>query len=191
VQDESIIVDLVLRARDGDNEAWRELVQRYAPLVWAIGRQFRLDTADIEDVGQTVWLALVDWLPRLREPAALPGWLVTTTRRECLRMVEAARKRGTRELPDDQPQTETDPTDKQVLAAELNAALRDAFAQLGSHCQQLLVLLMQTPRLTYAEIGARLDMPVGSIGPSRARCLARLRRCPALAAWIEAGGAGA
>jgi RNA polymerase sigma factor (sigma-70 family) len=191
VQNESTIVDLVLRARDGDNAAWQELVRRYAPLVWAIGRQFRLETADIEDVGQTVWLSLVEWLPRLREPAALPGWLATTTRRECVRVVEAARKRGTRQLPDDTPQTESDLTERRVLAAELDAALRDAFAQLGAHCQQLLVLLMQTPRLPYSEISARLDMPVGSIGPSRARCLARLRRCPVLAAWIEDEGGGA
>jgi len=183
-------VDLVARARDGDGAAWRELVREYAPLVWAICRQFRLETSDMEDVGQTVWLSLVEWLPRIREPAALPGWLATTTRRECLRVVEAARKRGTRELPDDQPQDGADPAEQRVLAAELDAALRDAFAQLGPHCQQLLVLLMQTPRLSYSEISARLDMPVGGIGPTRARCLDRLRRCPALAAWIDPEGAG-
>jgi RNA polymerase sigma factor (sigma-70 family) len=179
---------LVARAREGDARAWGQLVNRYAPLVWSICRQFRLQDAECEDVGQTVWLALVETLPQLREPAALPGWLATTTRRECLRVVEATRKWNARttqietEIPDDK----LAPPDNDVLAAELEAALRDAFAQLEPQCQQLLTLLMQTPRLSYAEISARLDVPIGSIGPTRARCLNRLRRCRALAAWIKA-----
>lgn len=191
MQDESTIVDLVMRARDGDGTAWRVLVRRYTPLVWAICRQYRLEGADLEDVAQTVWLDLVEWLPRIREPAALPGWLATTTRRECLRVVAAARKRGALVLSEDCVHTEADLAERRVLAADLEAALRDAFAELGPKCQQLLVLLMYTPRLSYAEISARLEIPVGGIGPTRARCLARLRRCPALAAWLEDEGAGA
>ena len=80
------VTDLVTRARNGDKQAWDELVERYAPLIWSICRQYRLGGADAQDVGQMVWLHLVDHLDDLRDPAALPGWLVTTTRRECLRV---------------------------------------------------------------------------------------------------------
>lgn len=182
------VVDLVARAREGDAGAWGQLVNRYAPLVWSICRQFRLQDAECEDVGQTVWLALVETLPQLREPAALPGWLATTTRRECLRVVEASRKwhARTTQIETEIPDEGLLPLDQGVLVEELEAALRGAFAQLEPQCQQLLALLMQTPRLSYAEISARLDMPIGSIGPTRARCLNRLRRCPPLAAWIKA-----
>jgi len=188
VHNDPMVAELVARAGEGDGAAWVQLVNRYAPLVWSICRQFRLQDAECEDIGQTVWLGLLGALPRLREPAALPGWLATTARRECLRHLEVARRRQNRERP-----TEVDiaddrlaPPEHAVVTAELDAALRVAFAQLRPHCQRLLVLLMQTPRLPYAEIAAKLDMPVGSIGPQRARCLARLRRCSALATWIEA-----
>ena len=77
------ITELVTRARRGDKQAWDEIVERYAPLIWSICRQYRLGDADAEDVGQMVWLHLVDHLDDLRDPAALPGWLVTTTRRQC------------------------------------------------------------------------------------------------------------
>ncbi len=183
-----VVTDLVARAAEGDDAAWAELVNRYAPLVVSICRQFRLQESDRDDVGQAVWLGLLGALSRLREPAALPGWLATTTRRECIRHLEAARRRQNHEQT-----TEFDfvderltPMEHGVVSEELNAALRVAFGQLKPHCQQLLVLLMQTPSLPYAEIAARLGIPVGSIGPQRARCLARLRRCSALAAWIEA-----
>lgn len=186
--DSPVVVDLVTRAREGDESAWAALVHRYAPLVWAICRQFRLQDAECEDVGQTVWLGLVEALPHLREPAALPGWLATTTRRECLRAVEAARKRNSREVHvsvDIQDET-LSPLERDVVIAELDAALRTAFAQLGRRCQQLLSLLMEAPRRPYTEISSELKIPVGSIGPTRARCLSRLRRSSALAAWIEA-----
>lgn len=190
VRDESVVVDLVIRARDGDETAWSELVFRYAPLVWSICRQFRLTDAECDDIGQTVWLGLVESLSKLREPAALPGWLVTTTRRECLRVQDFRRRRPTHEL---RELDISDPgsIDDRYARTELESAMREAFAQLGPPCQQLLVLLMQSPPVPYAEITARLGMPPGSIGPTRARCLARLRRSPALAAWIEADGGGA
>jgi RNA polymerase sigma factor (sigma-70 family) len=87
------VTDLVTRARNGDKQAWDALVERYAPLIWSICRRHRLDGADAEDVGQSVWLLLVDHLGNLRHPAALPGWLATTTRRECGRVLRAARDR--------------------------------------------------------------------------------------------------
>src|SRR5215472_6064953 len=84
------VTDLVMRARNDDKQAWEALVERYAPLVWSICRRYRLSGADAADVWQNVWLRLVEQLDRLRDPAALPGWLVTTTRRECCRIVRTA-----------------------------------------------------------------------------------------------------
>ena len=89
MHDGSSVGDLVARARNGDKQAWDALVERYAPLVWSICRQHRLDGADAADVGQNVWLKLVEQLDRIRDPAALPGWLATTTRRECWRVLRA------------------------------------------------------------------------------------------------------
>jgi RNA polymerase sigma factor (sigma-70 family) len=187
VRDDPTVSDLVVRAKDGDGSAWNDLVRRYAPLVWAICRRFGLGEADCADVTQGVWLGLVEALPQLREPAALPGWLATTTRRECLRIAKLARNRQSRERTDvgDVADGDLPGVDHRLLVEELNAVLRTAFAQLEPHCQQLLVLLMQTPQVPYAEISARLGMPQGSIGPTRSRCLAKLRQCPALARWIK------
>src|SRR6201995_3872976 len=92
MRDDPHVVALVTRASGGDQGAWHELVDRYAPLVYTICTRYRLSNHDIEDVGQSVWLLLVEQLGKLREPAALPGWLATTTKRECLRVVMAARK---------------------------------------------------------------------------------------------------
>ena len=99
---DAVVTDLVSRARNGDKQAWDALVGRYAPLIWSICRKYELRGADAEDVGQSVWLHLVDHLDRVRDPAALPGWLATTARRECARVLRAARgdtKRGRRRAP--------------------------------------------------------------------------------------------
>jgi DNA-directed RNA polymerase specialized sigma24 family protein len=140
-------------------------------------------------VGQNVWLLLVEQLGKLREPAALPGWLATTTARECLRVVTAATKTerlGTG-LDDSVVFVDDAVIDEEILAAERNAALRAAFAELPPRCQQLLSMLISDPPHSYADIHAELGIPVGSIGPQRARCLDRLRRSDALAAFGEGG----
>jgi len=93
VRDDPVVVDLVLRARAGDQRAWDEIVERFAPLVWGICMRHRLSPADADDVGQSLWLGLLEHLQTLREPAALPGWIATTTRRECLRLHEEAKRR--------------------------------------------------------------------------------------------------
>jgi len=180
---------LVARAGDGDGDAWVELVNRFAPLVFTICRQqFRLPATECEDVAQGVWLELIKALPRLRVPAALPGWLATTTRHECLRHLDSVRRRQRREFSFEvePPDDDLHAPEQRVVAAELDAALRAAFVQLNRPCQHLLLLMMQNPRPSYAEIADRLHMPIGSIGPTRGRCLERLRRCPPLAALIEA-----
>jgi RNA polymerase sigma factor (sigma-70 family) len=188
VRDDSPVAALVARARDGDKDAWDAIVDRYAPLIWSICRRYRLDRADADDVGQSVWLRLVDQLGRLREPEALPGWLATTTRRECGRLLTGSRKRealGSALDPADIPDVGPSAAEEEVLAAERHAALREAFAGLPPHCQELIGLLITDPPVPYAEISAKLGIPVGSIGPNRARCLDRLRRHPAVAALIS------
>lgn len=183
------VTDLVKAARNGDKEAWDGLVERYAPLVWSICRRYRLSNSDAEDACQTVWLRLVDQLDRLRDPDALPGWLVTTTRRECLRVLDTTRRTDALGLlldAENVPDRQAAAVEQELLAAERRAALREAFTDLPLHCQRLLALLIQDPPVSYAEISARLGISIGSIGPIRSRCLARLRRHPAIAALIDA-----
>ena len=189
-RDDPVVTGLVTRARNGEQQAWDTLVDRYAPLIWSICRRHRLEAADAADAAQNVWLKLADQLDNIRDPAALPGWLATTTRRECGRILRTARRprdaghalaAGT--IPDDHAQA----AEQDLLTAERHAALREAFGQLPPGCQQLLALLIEDPALAYAEISARLGIPAGSIGPSRRRCLDKLRRHPAITALINAG----
>ena len=187
-RDDTVVIDLVACARDGDAQAWDALVERYAPLIWSICRKYRLGPADADDVGQSVWLHLVDHLGKIREPAALAGWLATTTRRECGRLVRAARgphavvyALDAENMADEQ----SDAAEQEVLAAERHAALREAYTHLPPDCQRLVAMLTADPPPPYAEISARLAMPVGSIGPTRSRCLDRMRRYPAIAALIN------
>ena len=182
------VIELVKRAGVGEESAWHELVERYSTLIWSICRRHELGRADAEDVTQAVWLHLVKYVDSLRDPAALPGWLVTTTRRECCRVRQSRCRPAdvqiseTENLWDDQMPT----ADDELLMAERHAALREAFTDLPANCRQLLSLLITDPPTPYAEISARLGIPIGSIGPNRSRCLQRLRRHPAIAALIDA-----
>lgn len=187
MRDDPVVVALVDGVRDGDAAAWDELVARYAPLVWSICLRFHFNEVDAHDVGQTVWLRLIEYLPRLRDPAALPGWIAITTRNECLRLVRLEKR--------DQDATQLSATnllstpetvDERLLIAERNAALRTAFGQLAAPCQRLLNALLVDPPRSYASIADELGMPTGSVGPRRARCLEKLRRSPALAPLVAA-----
>jgi len=187
-----VVADLVARARNGDERAWAALVERYSPLIWSICRKHRLGDADAEDVGQSVWLHLVDRLAQVRDPAALPGWLATTTRRECARVLRSTQRTqatgyvlDAESLPDEQ----SEPAEHELLLAERNAVLRAAVADLPSCCQQLIAMLTADPPVRYAEISDTLGIAIGSIGPTRARCLDRLRCHPAIAALITESGA--
>lgn len=192
MRDDPSVVALVVRATEGDQRAWNEIVERFAPLVYAICTRYRLGSHDIEDVGQTVWLLLVEHLDKLREPAALPGWLATTTTRECLRVVKAAsRSEWHGSGQDDSLQFVDDRAiDEEILMAERNAVLRELFAELPVRCQQLLSMLMSDPPDSYATIHEALGIPIGSIGPQRARCLDKLRRSSAFIALDEGEIAG-
>jgi RNA polymerase sigma factor (sigma-70 family) len=193
MRDDPSVIALVRRVCDGDQEAWNEIVERYSPLVWSICARYQLSRPDTDDVGQGVWLMLVENIGNLRQPAALPGWLATTTRNECLRVLRTASRYDPDGLPTDDlmpPDVDERAVEDGLIEAELNAALRAAFAELGEACHTLLSMLIQDPAPSYVEVSSALGMPVGSIGPTRARCLAHLRRSPHLAVFLS-GQAGA
>jgi RNA polymerase sigma factor (sigma-70 family) len=185
-RDYSVVADLVAGARNGDRQAWDALVERYAPLIWSICRRYGISGPAAEDVVQHVWLHLVESLNDLRDPAALPGWISTTTRRECCRIrrvqdLMAHDAQVLENLPDGHDKT----GEHELLMAERHATLREAFARLPLRFQRLLALLVADPPVPYAEISARLGIPVGSIGPNRSRSLDRLRRDPAIVRLIN------
>jgi RNA polymerase sigma factor (sigma-70 family) len=171
--------DLVRDAAGGDQQAWNQLVERYSRLVWAVARGHRLAYADSADVFQTTWLRLVEHLGRLRDPEQLAGWLSTTARHESLRVLRL----GRRERPDEdvaagpEPNGHGDPgPESTLLANEERASVAAAYARLSERCQALLRLVVADPGLSYADVAKALGIPVGSIGPTRGRCLEQLRR---------------
>jgi RNA polymerase sigma factor (sigma-70 family) len=188
MSDDLCLTDLVARARQGDQQAWGVLVECYAPLIWSICRRYRLDRADAEDIGQRIWLQFVNHLDAIRDPAAIPGWLTTATRRECSRVVRAARgpQAAGRLLDEGIPDKQATTAEQELLAAERHAALLEAFTCLSPSRQRLMAMLIEDPPVPYTEISARLGIPVSSIGPTRRRCLDQLRRHPAIAALINA-----
>ena len=176
---------LVEAAAEGDEAAWRAIVERFSGLVWAVARGFRLGQSDAGDVYQTVWLRLAENLRRIQNPDQLGAWLATTARRESLRVVRGRRRDVPVEdtaltdlLPADEssPELEALEAEQARLSAHRAKQMWRAFRELPVRCQQLLRILMTTHRPSYAEAAAALDVPVGSIGPTRARCLAQLRR---------------
>jgi RNA polymerase sigma factor (sigma-70 family) len=180
---------LVRQAGGARNEdAWNELVRRFAGLVAFVIRHYRLSAADTQDVSQLVWLRLVEHLGQLREPDALPGWLATTTRHECERYLRlnarnVAMDPLTMRLVDraDGPEI-----DELLLAAERRQALLDGLGELTPQQRELLVMLTADPPYAYAEISRILGIPIGSIGPTRSRVLDKLRDTGAVRAYLEA-----
>jgi RNA polymerase sigma factor (sigma-70 family) len=185
--DDLIVTDLVTRAAHRDMRAWDALIERYTPLIRSICRRHRLADTDADDVAQSTWLHLVGQLANIRHPAALPGWIATTAKRECLRVLRSTTGplAGT-SLDTEIPDQHAASADAALLAAERHAALREALAALPPVGQQLMTMLTADPPLPYTEISARLGIPVGSIGPNRQRCMDKLRRYPAIVALINA-----
>lgn len=170
------VAGLVRDAAAGDRGAWERLIAQYGRLIWAITREYKLVESDAADVAQVTWLRLLEHIHQLRSPDRVGSWLAATARNECLRVL-AARKRvvlGHDETALEGTATATD-IDERLLAAERADMVRQAMSRLPSRWQQLLTLLMADPPVSYAEISAKLGLPIGSIGPTRSRCLARLR----------------
>jgi RNA polymerase sigma factor (sigma-70 family) len=173
------LATLLRAASEGDQEAWNAITDRFTSLLWSVARSFRLGTDDAEDVVQNTWLRLLENLTRIDNPEALAGWLATTARREALGIL---RRRGRTVLTRDEDLGVdlADPTstelDSALLEDERDVELWASFAKLPERCQQLLRVLMACDRPVYAEVSVAFDMPVGSIGPTRMRCLERLRK---------------
>jgi RNA polymerase sigma factor (sigma-70 family) len=166
--------ELLTLAKSGDETAWSELVDRFSQMVWAIARNFRLDDATAKDVSQTVWLRLVENIDRIDDPERLPGWLATTSRREALR-VQGMRDRliptdFKYDVPDERPSLET-----MLVEDEEAREVVVAFETLSDDCRQLLRLLTTEPPLSYEVISEVLGRPIGSLGPTRSRCIERLK----------------
>jgi RNA polymerase sigma factor (sigma-70 family) len=180
--DSAEITVLMNRAAEGDQAAWNAIVDDYAGLVWSVVRGYRLGEAQAADAVQTTWLRLVEHLGAIREPERVAGWLQTTARRVCLKTL---RESG-RECPVDWDSEDARAAsgrfvdfqsgpEVSVLQREREALVREALAELPERHRRLVQLLASSPPLSYEEISARLCMPIGSIGPTRARILARLR----------------
>jgi RNA polymerase sigma factor (sigma-70 family) len=189
IRDDSVVTDLVSRARNGDKKAWDALVERYAPLIWSICSRHRLGGAEADDAARSIWLQLLDHLDTISDPASVAGWLAATARRECGRVARAAQAPcaagsvpSAQTIPDEQAAT----AERELLAAERSAALCEAFLHLPLRCRRLIIMLIEDPPVPYAQVSAKLGIPVASIGPARGRCLDELRRHPAIAALINA-----
>ena len=168
---------LVRAASNGDQRAWDTLVDEYGSLIWAITRSYRLTAAEAADVSQTTWLRLCENVGRLRDPGAVGAWLATTARRECNAL---SHRNRTVVLVDDlaridQRVAADEPLDAGLLREEAVAEVRVALDQLPSRSRVLLTMLMQDQPPSYEEVAARLELPIGSIGPTRGRALRRLR----------------
>ncbi len=193
--DEAAVAALVRAAAEGDQAAWAALVERFSGLVWAVARAHRLSRADAADVSQTTWLRLVEHLGDIRQPERVGAWLSATARAECLRVIRKSGRAVPTEL-DDRHLAAADgdvelDLDARLDAAQYQEALWAAFDRLPERGRALLRVLLADPAPSYAEAAAALGMPIGSLGPTRARCLERLRNSPELAALAgELAGSG-
>jgi RNA polymerase sigma factor (sigma-70 family) len=171
------VAELVRGAAEGDQEAWERLIDQYSRLIWSIALDFKLPESDAADVVQTTWLRLLEHIDRIEHPDRVGSWLAATARNACLRSL-AARKRVV-PSEDDVELNGAAPhvpeIDERLLADERDQTVRDALSRLPRRWQRLLEMLMADPPASYADISDELELPIGSIGPTRRRCLARLR----------------
>jgi RNA polymerase sigma factor (sigma-70 family) len=169
------VAELTRSAVSGDERAWQQLVTRFEPLLRSVLRTYRLDRSDVDDVLQTTWLRALVHLDQLADPAAVGGWLAVTARREALRVLQ----RDVREVLTDAPAVLDAPDrvtpEMLVLERERGRAARAAARRLRGRQRRLVAALLDRPGLSYDELSAILEMPIGSIGPTRERALTRLR----------------
>lgn len=170
------VAAIVRAAADGDEQAWETLVQRFTGLIRATARAHRLSDADAVDVAQATWLRVIEHIDRLKDPGRLGGWIATTARRECLRVLRGAARQVPTEQAFFENQYDETSVEDDLLLKERDAALRQAVDRLPARDQDLLCLLMAEPSASYAQISVALEKPIGAIGPTRGRCLERLRR---------------
>jgi RNA polymerase sigma factor (sigma-70 family) len=180
------LTTIVHAAQSGDNVAWARLVTRFDRMLRGVARSYRLSASDVDDAVQGTWVKLYEHIDRVRDGAAIAGWLATTVRRESLRILQS----HVREQLTDDPQLGRDDAGRgpeaQLLASERRDVLSRALTTLPDRQRRLMTLIATAADANYQQIGAALDMPVGSIGPIRARSLDRLQRHPELQA-VAAG----
>jgi RNA polymerase sigma factor (sigma-70 family) len=184
---DDLVARLVHDAMRGNPSSWQEMVRRYTPLVRSVCRRYGMAAADTDDVAGVVWLRMVTHLADLRTPAALPGWLSVTTQRECLALLRHYSRQTCHDewdIADTQPQP-----DARLLQLERRTALQHAIATLPDRDRHLLSMLFCDPPTSYTRISTTLRIPVGAIGPTRQRCLGRLRRHPAITALLTTAAA--
>jgi RNA polymerase sigma factor (sigma-70 family) len=183
------IAGLVSEAKRGNEEALGQLVTELSPLLWQVARAAGLGTDDAEDVLQTTWLRLVSHLGGIHTSGALTAWLVTTTKREAWRVRAAGRK----QLPVDEGWLAGMPdqsagSEEQAIIDDGNRRLWRALSRLSPRCQELLRIIAFVPRPDYQAVADELGMARGSVGPTRGRCLAKLRGLLADDGWLADGG---
>jgi RNA polymerase sigma factor (sigma-70 family) len=174
--DDCELVLVVEQARAGSNSAWETLIERFGGLVAAIARRCRLSDADVAEVCQTTWLRLVENLDRIEQPERIGAWLATTSRRESLRIATRQTAVSATDVLYLMADEKADPLDAALLKDEQAHMIRAAAERLSPRCQRLLGVLMADDDLPYKEIAEQLRMPIGSIGPTRGRCLDHLRQ---------------
>ena len=168
---------MVRRAADGDPSAWRGLVDKYGRLIWSITKDYKLVESDAADVFQITWMKLLEHINRIDRPDRVASWLATTARNECVRCLTARKRLVVAHedvLLDHLAEPGAD-VDEDLLAQERAEGVRAAMELLPWRWRRLMELLMSDPPVSYAEISDELGLPIGSIGPTRSRCLARLR----------------
>jgi RNA polymerase sigma factor (sigma-70 family) len=173
--DDAELILVVEQARAGTNAAWETLIERFGGLVAAIARRCRLNDADVAEVCQTTWLRLVENLDRIQQPERIGAWLATTSRRESLRIATRHTAVSATDVLFLMADDEADPLDAALLKEEQARMVRIAAERLSPRCQCLLGVLMSDDDLPYKTIAEQLSMPIGSIGPTRGRCLEHLR----------------
>jgi len=188
------VEELVACAQRGQSWAWQAIIDRYRPLIHAVARGYRLNHCDTEDVGQTVWLRLVEYLDRLREPRALARWLVRTASNESLRLARSNQRLLLVDPLNDAAQrletANTADPDADLLRLEQAQALHRGLATLPPSQRDLLALLTDDQPLSYQQISKILDIPMGSIGPTRGRGLARLRAAAPVRDYLDVDDPG-
>ena len=173
---------MVKRIRNGDQSAWEELVERHSVLLWRLARSIVNDDNAASDAMQTGWLRLLQYIDRIADPSAVRSWLCTTVRREAIALSKSLQRQGATDPQGwsfDAPSPAKDDPGEISAQADQNSTVLVALKELSAKCQELLT--MHAHKISYDDIAASMDMAIGSIGPTKARCLEQLRRNPAVA----------
>ncbi len=178
-------INLLARVREGEAEAWEILVREYSPLVYGTAVRTGLFPEDAADVAQSVWIVLLEKSDQIRDPVAIPRWLAVTARRIALKRLRKLTPHPV-QLPDDLRSREISAED--LLEEERRSAeVRAALDLLEPDCRLLLENLFLEERPSYVDVAEATGKPVGSIGPTRARCLAKLYRILSRSGFASGG----